>query len=498
MASTVTRPLAFIGFMGAGKSTAAKQAATALGVEVIDTDAVFEERHGPIDAFFRDRGEAAFREREAAVVQESVDRALSSGAVVSLGGGAIETPSVRSVLRRTTVVWIDADAETCWKRCRGSGRPLAADRDAFAARFAARRPLYETLAQVVLPVAAAVVPALPTIGALPSGARVAWAQTAGGSYPVVAGHGVRTFDVGAPGRAFTVTDEAVAPHWAPDASAVVPSGESSKSVETATRLWAALVDGDVTRGDHLRAVGGGVVGDLTGFVAATYQRGVPVVQVPTTVVAQVDAAIGGKTGVDIPGGKNYVGVYHQPLAVLCDLDTLETLPEREHAAGYAEVVKTALIAGGSLWDAVKDGGPVDADVIFACARTKVQVVGADERDGGRRQVLNLGHTVAHAFEALSGFSMSHGEAVGLGLLAALRLSGQDELRAQVRELLASRGLPVSIDGYDAREVVATTRRDKKRVADTVPFVLVAAPGDVSHGHRVDDASVIAAVEELRS
>ncbi|HWT93765.1 MAG TPA: 3-dehydroquinate synthase family protein, partial [Solirubrobacteraceae bacterium] len=324
----------------------------------------------------------------------------------------------------------------------------------------------------------------------------AWAHTAGGSYPVVAGHGVRTFDAGAPGRAFTIADASVRDRWAPDADHVVPSGEEHKTIATATELWTALLGAEVTRGDHVRAVGGGVLTDLAGFAAATYQRGVPVVQVPTTVVSQVDAAIGGKTGVDIPMGKNYVGAYHQPRAVLCDLDTLETLPEREHAAGYAEVVKTALIAGGSLWDAVKDGGPVDADVIFACARTKVQVVGADERDGGRRQVLNLGHTVAHAFEALSGFSMSHGEAVGLGLLAALRLSGQDALRTQVRELLASRGLPTTITGFDAREVVATTRRDKKRVGDTVPFVLVAAPGDVSHGHHVDDASVVAAVEEL--
>lgn len=492
----MARPLAFIGFMGAGKSTAAKQAATALGVDVLDTDALFEERHGPIETFFAQRGEGAFREQEAAIVQEAVDRAVGSGAVVSLGGGAVETPSVRSALGRTTVVWIDADAETCWKRCRGSGRPLAADRDAFADRFTRRRPLYETLAVVVLPAANTAVAALPTIRALPSGARVAWAHTAGGSYPVVAGHGVRSFDAGAPGRAFVVSDASVRARWAPDADHVIPSGEEHKSIATATSLWTALLQAEVTRGDHVRAVGGGVLTDLAGFAAATYQRGIPVVQVPTTVVAQVDAAIGGKAGVDIPSGKNYVGAYHQPLAVLCDLDTLETLPAREHAAGYAEVVKTALIAGGSLWDAVKDGGPVDADVIFACARTKVQVVGSDERDGGRRQVLNLGHTVAHAFEALSGFTMSHGEAVGLGLLAALRLSGQDELRARVRELLLSRGLPVTIDGFDAREVVATTRRDKKRVAETVPFVLVAAPGDVTHGHRVDDAAVVAAVEEL--
>jgi shikimate kinase/3-dehydroquinate synthase len=295
-----------------------------------------------------------------------------------------------------------------------------------------------------------------------------------------------------------VTDEHVAARWASGADIVVPPGEEHKTLATAERVWRSLADLDVTRGDHLRAVGGGVVGDLAGFCAATYQRGVPIVQVPTTVVAQVDAAIGGKTGVDLAEGKNYVGAYHQPLAVLSDLDTLETLPAAEHAAGYAEVVKTALIAGGHLWDRVSSGAPVDADVVFACARTKVGVVAADERDGGRRQVLNLGHTVAHALETVTGYSrLRHGEAVGLGLLAALRLSGQDALRAQVRSLLADARLPVTIDGIDVDSVVDATRRDKKRTGDRVPFVLTLSPGHVVHGQEVADADVRAAVEELR-
>ena len=224
----------------------------------------------------------------------------------------------------------------------------------------------------------------------------------------------------------------------------------------------------------------------------------PVVQVPTTVVAQVDAAIGGKTAVDLPEGKNYVGAYHQPSAVLSDLDTLETLPAAERAAGYAEVVKTALIAGGHLWERVSGGAPVDADVVFACARTNLGVVARDERDGGRRQVLNLGHTVGHALETVTGYArLRHGEAVGLGLLAALRLSGQDALRSQVRTLLAEAGLPVTFDGFDTDAVLAATRRDKKRVGDKVPFVLTLSPGHVVHGQEVPDADVRAAVEELR-
>ncbi|HEV2814456.1 MAG TPA: 3-dehydroquinate synthase family protein, partial [Solirubrobacteraceae bacterium] len=317
-------------------------------------------------------------------------------------------------------------------------------------------------------------------------------------YPVVVGHGVRDLDAGAPGRAFVVTDAGAGPHWAPDAQVVVPAGEAAKTIATASEVWRRLAQLGATRGDHVRAVGGGCVTDLAGFCAATYQRGVPVVQVPTTLLAMVDAAIGGKTAIDIPEAKNYVGAFHQPLAVLADLDTLSTLPAPLVAEGYAEVVKTALIAGGPLWERVARGDAVDEEIVFACARTKVAVVAADERDAGVRQVLNLGHTVAHAIETVLGYTtITHGRAVGLGLLAALRLSGQTALRAQVAALLEAQGLPTTLD-VDVDAVVEVTRRDKKRLTGSVPFVLVAAPGDVSHGHAVGDAALRAAVEELRA
>ena len=245
----------------------------------------------------------------------------------------------------------------------------------------------------------------------------------------------------------------------------------------------------MTRADHVVALGGGVVGDLAGFCAATYQRGVPVVQVPTTLVAQVDSAYGGKTGVDLPEAKNYVGAYHQPAGVLVDPDTLATLPAAELAAGWVEVLKTALIAGGELWERVAAGGEVDERTILACARTKLAIVAADERDAGRRQVLNLGHTVGHAIETATGYARyRHGEAVGLGLLAALRLSGHDELRAQVRELLLARGLPVTLDGrVDVEQVVEATARDKKRVgARRAVRAACDAPGEVAIGCEVAD------------
>jgi shikimate kinase/3-dehydroquinate synthase len=223
------------------------------------------------------------------------------------------------------------------------------------------------------------------------------------------------------------------------------------------------------------------------------------VQVPTTLVAQVDSAYGGKTGVDLPEGKNYVGAYHLPTAVICDTAALETLPPEERAAGYAEVVKTALIAGGPLWSRVRAGDEVDEATVIGCLRAKLAVVAEDERDAGRRQVLNLGHTVGHAIEAATGYRRyRHGEAVSIGLLAALRLSGKEALRGEVAELLAANGLPVTFEGAEVDDVLEAVQRDKKREGGRVPFVLVAAPGDVSHGHEVAPGDLRAAVEELRA
>nr|MDP9136045.1 3-dehydroquinate synthase [Actinomycetota bacterium] len=286
---------------------------------------------------------------------------------------------------------------------------------------------------------------------------------------------------------------------AADHTVAIPAGERHKTLATAESVLRDLARAGAERGDLVVAVGGGVVGDLAGFCAAIYQRGMCHVQVPTTLVAQVDSAYGGKTGVDLPEGKNYAGVYLQPSAVVCDPATLGTLPPEELAAGYAEVIKTALIAGGALWARVRRGGPVDDETILGCLRTKLAVVAEDERDGGRRQVLNLGHTVAHAIESATGYERyRHGEAVAIGLLAALRLSGQDALRKEVAKLLAEHGLPLAFDGATVEEVVALTERDKKRAGGRVPFVLLQAPGEVTPGHDVAPEDRRAAVEEVHA
>jgi len=224
--------------------------------------------------------------------------------------------------------------------------------------------------------------------------------------------------------------------------------------------------------------------------------------VPTTLVAQVDSAIGGKTGVDLPEAKNYVGAFHLPAAVLADTATLETLPGEELAAGWTEVIKTGLLAGGGLWERVRVIERPDArdlaGLVFDCARFKAEVVAADERDSGRRVILNLGHTVGHAIEAATGYGRyRHGEAVGLGLLATLRLSEADDLRDDLRAMLQRAGLPTDLaGGVEPDAILEALERDKKRDAEGVRFVLLSRPGEPREGERVDPDRVRKAIEEL--
>lgn len=508
------RSLAIVGFMGAGKSTAAKQAARALGADAIDVDGEIERRLGrPIPEIFAEEGEGAFRATEERVTLELLN--APGRRVVALGGGAVGSEAIRAALRSHVVVWIDIDAGTAWTRCQGTGRPLAADRDEFDRLHSAREPLYERVAHVVVPYqrAEAIGAALDAHAGLPSDARLLWAASDSADYPVYVGPGLlRDGGFWPPtvlGRRFLVTDynagrlygERLEPL---DGRVTIMPGEQSKTIAHAEIVWTELVRAGMTRADVVVALGGGVIGDLGGFCAATFQRGVRVVQVPTTVVAQVDSAYGGKTGVDLPEAKNYVGAYHQPAAVIADIDALATLPEAELAAGYAEVVKTALIAGGHLWELVRGGADWKAPewqrVITGCAHAKLRVVAQDERDGGRRQTLNLGHTVGHAIEAVTGYATyRHGEAVALGLLAALRLSGVAELRDEVAELLRAHGLPTALHGVDPDAVVMATARDKKRLGTApVPFVLLRAVGQAVPGCQVPSRDLIAAVRELAS
>ncbi len=507
--ASMSRPLAFIGFMGSGKTTAARGAAQSLGVAAVDADQELERREGrTIARMFREDGEGPFRAAEERLTLELLEDRSKS--VVSLGGGAIGSPRIReSLLRHRTVVWVDIDAEAAWSRVEGTGRPLAARREDFVRLHAQREPIYASLADAIIPSRRStdMGDVLRALEGMPANTRLLWAASQSGDYPAYVGDvlvGRSFWPLVVAGRRFLITDGNVGrlfgERLAPLAGRVaVMPGEQSKTVAHAEIVWTELARAGATRDDVLVALGGGVVGDLAGFCAATYQRGVRYVQVPTSLVAQVDSAYGGKTGVDLAEAKNYVGAYHQPSAVLTDPRALDTLPDAELAAGYAEVVKTALIAGGELWERVRRGDdPAAAEIIVGCVLTKLRIVACDERDAGLRQVLNLGHTVGHALETVTGYARyRHGEAVGLGLLAALRLSGQDGLRSEVAALLAAQGLPTKLDGAEPEGIVTTVARDKKRLGSgPVPFVLLERPGAPRPGCTVSGDELLAAVREL--
>ncbi|MBJ7347037.1 MAG: bifunctional shikimate kinase/3-dehydroquinate synthase [Thermoleophilaceae bacterium] len=504
----MTRHLVLTGFMGAGKSSAARRLAEKLGRRCVDSDELLELHFGrSLERVFEEEGEATFRAAEAAEIARQLDG--EEPLVLALGGGALENSQTRELLAKHLVIYLEISANAAWRRVKGSKRPLAQDRDQFVALLDERRPQYERTAHLTIQNEPRNAPAAAAefIGELllrPSDTRALWAATQSWQYPAVFERGlVRRHDLfTVKGNFTTLSDTNLArQHDWLRFGVVIEPGETSKTLTELERVCSQFAERGLTRQDSIVAVGGGVVGDLAGFAAAVYQRGIDVIQVPTSLVAQVDSAYGGKTGVDLPSAKNYVGAYHQPQAVLVDVEALTTLPQAELAAGYAEVIKTALIAGGSLWEAVEMGIDLTeafpAEIVFGCAKAKLNIVVQDERDGGRRQVLNLGHTIGHAIETAAGYGrMRHGEAVGIGLLGALRLSGLDGLHERVKGLLEDAGLPTTALGLETETVLEFLHLDKKRTGGDVPFVLVAAPGEVTHGHLVPQSQVRSAIEEL--
>lgn len=432
----LNKHVALVGFMGSGKSTAAE----ALGG--VDSDDLVESAAGkPIPKIFGDEGETAFRALEEQTV------------LLALGGGAVTSPAVREALRDSLTIWLDVDVDTCWERVRGSDRPLAQDEEAFRRLYAERRALYAEVADVVakdvhdVALAAAGIQlergAVHRLGELVSGEGA----VALVSDPHVAGvHGADAQL--ALGARLAETHE-------------LPAGEEAKTLAALDRLWQEL---RLDRSGTIVALGGGCTTDAAGFAAATYLRGVAWVPVPTSLVAQVDAAIGGKTAIDLPQGKNLVGAFHWPARTVIDPALLDTLSEAQRLEGMAEVVKTGLLAGEPLWELPDD------ELVRRCAAFKAAVCLRDPQEEGERAVLNLGHTFAHALEAAAGYEgVTHGRAVALGLLAALRLSGRDT--APVEEVLHPE--PVRVDRERAWEAM---QRDKKARGGELRLVLLGDDG----------------------
>jgi shikimate kinase/3-dehydroquinate synthase len=445
--------------MGAGKSTLGEKAARLSCRPFVDLDREIECRHAPVAELF-ERGEPEFRRIEAEVAAE----VLSSPepAVIALGGGAVISERTRDLLRsRAYTVRVEVDPAAAWERVRRSDRPLARDEEAFKALFDERRPLYDEVSSASVRSVDDVLLAALEIEV--ARGRLAGLDVAGPVAVIADEHVLELHPLG----------------FEPSRVHAVPRGEAAKTTLVLAQLWSDL---DLDRSGTIVGYGGGSTTDVAGLAAATYLRGVRWLAVPTTLLGQVDAAIGGKTAIDLAAGKNLVGAFHYPAGVVVDPDVLATLSETQRREGMAEVVKAGLLAGRPLWELGED------ELIRGAAAFKAGVCLGDPFDQGRRAILNLGHTFAHALEAAAEYDgLSHGSAVALGLLAALRLSGRST--DVVEEVLAPQ--PVQVD----RELAwAALQRDKKSERGELRLVLLDEDGPIVAAR--PEAEVRTALNEL--
>jgi shikimate kinase / 3-dehydroquinate synthase len=465
------RHVALIGFMGAGKSTLGPEVASRLQRPFYDLDDEIEQATGTTVADLFERvGEAAFRELE---LRHLAGLSGAEPSVVALGGGAVTSEGVRSLLRRLAVaVLVDVDVDAAWARVRGGERPLAQDEASFRELYDRRAPVYRAVADVVAADADDVV-----LAAAGVHVRVGLLERLGALVP---GDGpvALVADATVAGIHGAAAQLALGPRLA--GVHELPSGEEAKTLAVCERLWHELT---LQRDGTLVALGGGSTTDAAGFVAAAYLRGIAWAPVPTTLVAQVDAAVGGKTGVNLAETKNRVGAFHWPVGTIIDPALLATLPTAERESGLAEVVKTGLLAGESLWELP------EPEQVRRCAAYKAAVCLQDPYERGRRAELNLGHTFAHALEAASGYRLPHGRAVALGLLASLRLSG---LTTDVVEKRL-RPKPVRVDRERAW---AALLRDKKGERGAPRLVLLERPGTPRLGVELPEPEVRAALDAL--
>ncbi|HRE89665.1 MAG TPA: 3-dehydroquinate synthase [Myxococcota bacterium] len=532
------RVLTLVGLMGAGKSTLGRALAAQLNWPFVDLDTEIERRHGSIISIFEIFGEAHFRALERQVLTDLLTGPVPF--VLATGGGTPCQPGLMDLLLEMgPVLWLDAPLDTLLERAaadhlRGHGRPLLLNDGVFSpsharARLAAllesRRPYYarghriDAARPLAVQLADALTltpePPMLEIPTPPSASllEVALAGSPPHRYPIhltpeLPGQPLAALVanlVPRPLRALVVTDTHVAPLYADAALSTinvqatlqtVPHGEQHKTIETALSLVDTALNLRLSRTDLFIALGGGVIGDLTGFAAAITQRGLRVVQVPTTLLAQVDSSVGGKTGVNHSRGKNLIGAFWQPVGVVASQAVLKTLPAREVRCGLAEAVKHAFIADPALLDFILDQAaalralaPVPtAHLVQACCRIKAEVVAADEREDpvdGRRAILNFGHTFGHAFENLLGYgALTHGEAVSLGMVLAARLSDRlgvsRSLEPRVTAALTALHLPHDPLGPDRPTLgalIEAARGDKKALGAEVRFVLLTDIGD---------------------
>ncbi len=493
------------GFMGTGKSTIGKLLAHHLGCDFVDTDELIESREGrSIAAIFSEEGEPTFRRLEAQVAK---DLAQQQGLVIATGGRLMLDQENAAALSATGPVFcLTAEPHVILARLEGAEgrRPLI------------NVPQPEHRVKTLLAQRATAYgrfPQINTSGRSPNqivteiqllmNKEVLPITYPHGQYNVVVGSDLLPHLrqlAGVDGPMAVITDSNVGPLHASrcgvaDVVVTIPAGEQYKTLATVNQIYNELLAAGLDRQGTILALGGGVVGDIAGFVAATYLRGIDLVQCPTSLLAMVDASVGAKTGVDLPQGKNLVGAFKQPIAVFADLDTLETLPPEEFSAGMAEVIKAGLIADPALFTALETELEIKQSstsanalhlksIVTSSIQVKRQVVQQDPFEKGRRAVLNLGHTFAHAIEQVSGYAVRHGEAVGMGLVAAAHLSANmglcsETLQPRIEAVLEKAGLPKRIPvNLTPAALLRAMRSDKKKAGGRLRFILIRDVGDV--------------------
>lgn len=520
------RNLVLTGFMGTGKTTVGRGVAQRLGRPFVDMDAVIAERAGrTIPEIFRELGEGAFRQLERALCEELAAR---QGLVIATGGGALVDPLNRDALARSGIlICLDCAASGLVQRLRGAeDRPMLWGDDPerrldelLAARQAAYARIPHHLDTTDLALEAVIEAVVARYGRQPTHWQV---KTPMGTYRVhLAPAGLDALgpllrEAGFRTQMAVVSDEHVAPLYGgrvveslehqgiPATLITLPAGEAHKTLATVAMLYDRFAEAELDRSGAVVALGGGVITDMAGFAAATYMRGVALVQAPTSLLGMVDASVGGKVAVDHPRGKNLVGAFVQPLMVMLDPLCLGTLPEIERRAGMAEVIKHGIIGDPDLFAALEQGSEPDMGwLLQRQLQVKIDVVEEDPYERGRRVVLNLGHTFAHAYELLSDYRLHHGLAVALGMVAAAHLAElrglcAPETRARIVATLEHHGLPTRYDAHPPETVYAAMGMDKKRQGRRLRFILPRAIGEVTVDGDVPKEQVLAAIERSRA
>jgi shikimate kinase/3-dehydroquinate synthase len=506
------RNLVLTGFMGTGKTRIGREVARRLGRPFVDMDAEIEAVSGKsISRIFAENGESAFRRLEADLCRELGNQ---TGRVIATGGGALlDAASREAMMRGGTVVCLTSDAEEIWRRLSDGDAPARPLLDVPDPRaeierlLAARQEAYAAIPWQVDTAGSSVEEVVERVIQFADVVTLRVGYP-GGEYPIYLGKGLLAHAGGAlrasgaiQGRRVAVVSNPVveALYGAQLESALnaagyrpavcsIPDGEEYKTLDTVAGLYDQFLEGGLDRSCAVISLGGGVTGDIAGFAAATFMRGVPFVQVPTTLLSMIDASVGGKVGVDLPRGKNLAGAFKQPALVIVDPGVLATLPAEEVRSGMSEAIKHGIISAPDLFAELESPHlgaqlPMSVSQLKQALEVKIQIVEGDPFEQGCRAVLNLGHTVAHALERLSDYGLRHGEAVAIGMVAAARISAElgraePSLAGCIEAALAAWDLPVHCPPFGIGDIWEAMAHDKKRRGRSLRWVLPHAVGHV--------------------